>query len=329
MPLALRPLRHMLAALRAQRRWNQEYLEPVLQPYRKQGEVVDWHKITGYYALAVPAVIGEAFALLRSAQLTDQERAAMTYLGALSPILDDLYDRQHLSVEAIEHLVNHPDAGSADTPAEALFCELASQALQQFGPLARAGFDAVKRQVLHAQAESRKQQREETSHASLLDITLNKGGRAFALYVLPLRTAKDLHTPLAYALGAAMQVENDLFDLWKDRQEGVRTACTEANSVDQLRAYYAQACEGVLCALADHPAGPREKQAFLAHVNLVLSRGLVCLDVLEDRTGPHMPFNAYTWPREALVVDLDSFLAKWRTLRYVSNHAPLRLRGKH
>lgn len=323
MPLALRPLRHLLAALRTQRHWNHDHLEPVLRPYRKQGDVVDWQKITGYYALAVPAVIGEAFALLRSAPLTEQERAAMTYLGALSPVLDDLYDLQHLSTEAIESLVHHHHAASANTPAEALFCELASQALQQFGPVARAGFDAVKRQVLHAQAESRKQQLSETPREALLDITLNKGGHAFALYVLPLRTAQDRHTPLAYALGAAMQVENDLFDLWKDRQEGVRTACTEATGVHQLRAMYAEACEHVTRALAAHPAGPRQKAAFAYHINLVLARGLVCLDVLDRRARTRLPFNVYAWPREALVVDLDTAAAKWRTLRYASRQLPV------
>ena len=323
MPLALRPLRYLLVALRTQRRWNQEHLEPVLQPYRKQGEVVDWHKITGYYALAVPAVIGEAFALLRSAPLTNQERSAMTYLGALSPVLDDLYDRQHLSTNAIESLVHHHHAASANTPAEALFCELASKALQQFVPLARAGFDAVKGPLLHAQAESRKQQLAETPREALLEITLNKGGHAFALYVLPLRTAKDPHTPLAHALGAAMQVENDLFDLWKDRQEGVRTACTEATAVHQLRTMYAEACEQVAGVLAAHPAGPCQKAAFAYHINLVLARGLVCLDALDRRARNHAPFNAYTWPREALVVDLDTPLAKWRTLRYASRQLPV------
>lgn len=323
MPLALRPLRHLLAALRVQRRWNQEHLEPVLQSYRRQGDVVDWQKITGYYALAVPAAIGEAFALLRSAPLTEQERAAMAFLGALSPVLDDLYDRQHLTTEAIETLVHHHHAASATTPAEALFCELASQALQQFGPAARAGFDAVKRQVLGAQAESRKQQLAETPRENLLEISLKKGGHAFALYALPLRTAKDPHTPLAYALGAAMQFENDLFDLWKDRQEGVRTACTEATAVHQLRTMYAEACEQVALTLAEHPAGPRQKAAFAYHINLVLARGLVCLDVLDRRARNHSPFNAYAWPREALVVDLDTAAAKWRTLRYASRQLPV------
>lgn len=120
-----------------------------------------------------------------------------------------------------------------------------------------------------------------------------------------------------------MQVENDLFDLWKDRQEGVRTACTEATAVHQLRTMYAEACEQVARALNAHPAGPRQKAAFADHINLVLARGLVCLDALDRRARDHSPFNAHTWPREALVVDLDTTLAKWSTLRYASCQLPV------
>ena len=49
----------------------------------------DLKKITGYYGLAVPAILGEAFCALRGESMTDKERLASTCQGATTGLFDD------------------------------------------------------------------------------------------------------------------------------------------------------------------------------------------------------------------------------------------------
>ena len=52
----------------------------------------DLKKITSYYGLGVPGVLGESFCLLRGKKMTENERLCLTFLGGISGLLDDLFD---------------------------------------------------------------------------------------------------------------------------------------------------------------------------------------------------------------------------------------------
>lgn len=315
MPIPLAAALRMRRALVIQRRFLNEHLAPVLQPYRTTAEQTDWKKLSDYYALAVPAVIGEAFALLRGAPLSEPERHCLTFLGALSPVLDDFFDRDEMTLEHIQRLVQQPVPNPSNSPQENLFCSLAQEALCYL-PASPQTFQAVQEKVMHAQRDSRRQFLTNTPLEDLLEITLRKGGHAFELYHLALSAQpSELDQKLAFTLGAAMQLENDLFDLWKDRQEGVRTACLAANSVAELRGMYSTACSAVNEALQQMDVPDVRRQRFAIHTGLVLARGRVCLEFLERQESDRGGFSPYDWPREALVCDLDTPRSVWKSLR--------------
>src|SRR5687767_9983842 len=56
-------------------------------------DAADFKKITHYYGLAVPAILGESLAVLRGKPLSEKERYALTYLGAITGLFDDFFDK--------------------------------------------------------------------------------------------------------------------------------------------------------------------------------------------------------------------------------------------
>jgi len=52
----------------------------------------DLKKITSYYGLGVPGILGELFCVLRGKPMTKDERFCLTFLGGISGMLDDLFD---------------------------------------------------------------------------------------------------------------------------------------------------------------------------------------------------------------------------------------------
>ncbi len=83
-------------SVQQQKNYIKQHVLPEFQPFLKNtdGSISsdDIKKITHYYALGVPAILGYGFSLLRNLPLSSKERACMTYLGGISGLLDDLFD---------------------------------------------------------------------------------------------------------------------------------------------------------------------------------------------------------------------------------------------
>jgi hypothetical protein len=81
----------------------------------------DFKKITHYYGLAVPAILGEGFCLLRGKQLSNRERMALTYYGAISGMFDDFFDEQQTDMEQVRRLINSPHETTPQNSHQAFF----------------------------------------------------------------------------------------------------------------------------------------------------------------------------------------------------------------
>ena len=81
-------------ALVRQKVFVKKHIDPILVNYLTSDLTAsDISKIKKYYGLAVPAILGNGFSILRGTPLTQSENYALTYLGSLSGIYDDLFDK--------------------------------------------------------------------------------------------------------------------------------------------------------------------------------------------------------------------------------------------
>ena len=140
----------------------------------------DFKKITHYYGLAVPAILGDSICALRGFKMTKKERLALTYQGAMTGLFDDFFDKFNMSDEQVKAFMEKPDELKGENSAEKLFLVFYKNALlNAHDPVLVSKY---LRQVYQAQIESKKQVAPGLSENEILDITLKKGGVSVLFY---------------------------------------------------------------------------------------------------------------------------------------------------
>lgn len=311
----------IVARLNEQKSFIKKHINPLIAEARQLDDDSlddnDIKKITAYYGLAVPAVLGESFCILRGNPMTEKERLASTCQGAMTGLGDDFFDRQRLSEQGVKDFIENPDRFTGNSASEKLFLHFYKTAL------ANAPQPALMQQqlfrVFYAQLLSKKQDEPGLSADVINDITIRKGAESLLYY----RTAfdhpmKSGEEKMLYSLGGLMQLSNDIFDVYKDRQAGVHTLATTTGSIKSLRVHYR-----ALLKLATESAfrsgySNERVRRFLGLLNLgIFARCLVCLDQLEQlekRSGG--VFELHRYSRKDLICDMDTATNKLRSLRY-------------
>jgi hypothetical protein len=311
----------IMNAVNRQRAFIKKNIEPLIAEAQRSADGSldenDIKKITGYYGLAVPAVLGEAFCALRGDPMTPKERAASTGQGAMTGLGDDFFDKQRLSEQGVKDLIERPGDFQGTTASEKLFLHFYKTALSNAPKPAEMQQQIFR--VFHAQLLSKQQDQPGLAADIMKDITIRKGAESLLYY----RTAfdhplKNGEEKMLFVLGGLMQLSNDIFDVYKDREAGVNTLVTTAASIKELRTYY-----GAVLRLGKQAAFrsgyPKENvRKFIALLSIgIFSRCFVCLDQLqknEKRTAGRFDVRSYS--RKELICDMDTAGNKLRSLRY-------------
>lgn len=252
--------------------------------------------------------------------MSDTERIAATSQGGMTGLFDDFFDKQYLSDESIQNILNEHNTGSKRSN-EKLFSFFYRSALEHVPD--RKKMIAALVDVYNAQLESKKQTQETITKKETENITLYKGGASLLFYrtaFLPSPSAAE--EKMIYDLGGMMQLCNDIFDVYKDRDNKIKTLVTEAEHIKpvrellqhQLMKYYALAYEiGFV---------KQDVNKFLSILSLgIFSRAFVCLDQLEkNETLTQDKFDVKLYSRKQLICDMDTIKNKLRSARY---HATL------
>ncbi len=305
---------------RVQKQFIRQILEPDLAKSRREHDDslndADFRKITQYYGFAVPAILGEGFCLLRGRELEKQERIALTYLGALTGLFDDFFDEKQLSDHYLKTLMDFPDEAETRNANERLFVGFVIQALQHSPEprtLKQAAFKVYEAQVL-----SKKQKDPAIGRDEIRDITLQKGGFSILFYRSAFQQGtSEAEKQMLYHLGGLGQLENDIFDIYKDHVNGIQTLATTTDHIGDLREAYGSLLKKVI-GLVHQTAFPvQNKKKFLRFVALIVSRGFVCLDFLEKsekRTRHTFLLKAYD--KKDLICDMGTFKNNLKLLYY-------------
>jgi hypothetical protein len=277
----------------------------------------DIKKITGYYGLAVPAILGEAFCVLRGDPMTEKERLASTCQGAMTGLGDDFFDKQRLSEQGVKDFIEKPGMFTGNTASEKLFLDFYKTALASAPRPVQMQEQLFK--VFHAQLLSKQQDVRGLSFEVMKDITIRIGAESLLYY----RTAFDHpfkkgEEKMLYSLGGLMQLSNDIFDVYKDHKDGVCTLVTTATKIADLRFHYSALLQIGTAAAYRSGYAKKNIRKFLGLLSIgIFSRCYVCLDQLErneKRTGGVFDLKVYS--RKELICDMDSFTNKMRSLNY-------------
>jgi len=278
----------------------------------------DYKKITDYYGLAVPAVLGESFCILRGKEMSFRERLSLTYLGGLTGLFDDFFDEKDMTEQHILNLIGNPRDAMPNTAHERLFITFYKKALDNAADANLVKDYFIK--VFDAQVLSKKQVMPEIAYDEIKSITYQKGGISLLFYRCALSQVMSMEEEkLLYKLGSLMQLENDIFDIYKDYQGGIRTLVTTETKIDKLRNNYKSLVDEIIVSVLQANYPTKSKKRFLRIISMIICRGFVCLDMLKsnEKLTNHV-FTIDKYERKDLICDMEKPINILKTINYYS-----------
>lgn len=259
------------------------------QAYRRQqqavlAEVALWPAGTGLgrrdryrmrsYALRAVLLCDLFFAKLRGQALSPTERKAMTCLGTVAPLLDDLFDRadhrapeQHHALRAFAAAYyTRPQDQPPQNAWQAVVSRCLSEARTHIPDL--PAFEAHCTMVVEAQLQSLRQY-QPLDPQTCWQITRAKGGASFHYMTSPMQGT--LPTELVMQFGGWIQLLDDLFDMAQDREDQIFTLPNAAESATWIEDFVAEQTR-LLLLLVLQSAPDRQSRAALYHLVGLLYR---------------------------------------------------------
>lgn len=318
---AAKTISSLLRSVKKQHRFIATELGEILTTARKTNDgsldSSDFKKITHYYGLAVPAILGDSICALRGFKMTRKERLALTYQGAMTGLFDDFFDKFDMSDEKVKSFMEKPDQLKGENSAEKLFLIFYKNALlNAHDPVLVSKY---LRQVYQAQIESKKQAEPGLSEKEILDITLKKGGVSVLFYRASMSHSfvKGEEDALN-EMGGLMQFGNDIFDIYKDRNSNIQTIPTTAKKNDAVRQLFSDQMNKSFDLTKQLSYKTKNKRKYLSLVAMSLcSRCFVCLDQLKkNESSTDSVFIPGKYTREQLVCDMDKRKNIVKAIRY-------------
>jgi hypothetical protein len=283
---------------------------------------VDFKKMTDYYGLAVPVMIGESFCKLRGKKMAEKERLALTYLGGLTGLFDDFFDRKDMPENYIKSLLMQPEEMKGENSNEKLILKLYQKSLLNSSNPERLTSYSLK--IFKAQVLSKKQLGSEVSVNEIKDITLQKGGHSVLFYLCSFK--EEISEPekkLFYKLGGIWQIENDILDVYKDFKAGIKTMVTTETCINNLRTIYIRQVDQLVLLVKQTDFPVSNKKRFLESIILFISIGFVALNVLEkNEKKTNNMFRLEEYKRKDLICDLEKPVNILKTIHYFLKYNP-------
>lgn len=253
--------------------------------------------------------VNSCLATLRGHKLSNAEIKNTLHLSILTPLLDDLTDILKLSsTDILEQLNSY----TGDNATNMLLPKYLYDQIRDHGngELLHETF----KQALIAQDESLLQlEKQPLSNEALSRITYEKGSIWTVLFRLMLSTPLESDEKEAILLfGHLIQLTNDMYDVYKDLQNGQQTLFTNATDIIHYEKEYDKLIQSMTQSFLSLGYDRRHIRKCLHKLSAIASLGKVCLEQLkkcQDMTGG--VFKAAGYSRSQLVCDME----KWSNRR--------------
>ena len=297
--------------LNLQNKFLKRHIAPVLQKALANNDGTinpkDINKILKYYGLAVPAILAEGFFLLQGIKLPAKQRWISTCQGAMTGLFDDFFDEHTISHQKIEEKINRSNPSAILNSNEILFDFFYNKLLKLTGyPLQ---VQETLYNVYHQQVKSTEQLSPYLDKKAIIEITQGKGGASLLFYrtgldALPGKNERDV----LYRLGGLMQLSNDIFDVYKDKEAGIKSLVTTTKDMGQLTHFFLNEMRQAYQDAYKLSCSQKNIRKFLSLLSLsIFSRSFVCLAQLEklQKKTEHV-FILEAYSRKELICDMDT-----------------------
>jgi hypothetical protein len=261
-------------------------------------------KVDFYYPLFNQIVNIENYLCLKGRKPSSAESKRMAIISAMATLYDDLIDEEDFEKEQYYAIVDKTIAIEYITPKIKLIFEL-DHALKKIWTPTNEFINALKL-AIEWQIISKHQLNSSISLSEILSISENKCGNSSLLWASVLDedwTAEE--KAFIYQSGMVGQLVNDLFDTFKDREDGVYTFVTKIDSIRKAKEIFVAQCLKLNQTILQTNASIPNKTKTLQRLACIHSFALVALEHLENTNKKYgMPWDISKASRAELVTDM-------------------------
>lgn len=272
-------------------------------------------RISQYTSLS--CITNSWFITLRGSHPSEKETKAALYVGAITPLLDDMTDSLGKTSTEIRQIISEQQA-----TAHQVEIKLITYLFNQMKEYCSEDFHRTFDQVLLAQDESIVQtQQAILSHQKIIDITQRKGGLATLIYRQILNNPFDkLEEQAIMTLGFLLQIINDIFDIYKDSQNSQQTLATKTDDIVNLYSFFLERENEFLSEWSQLEYPNKNKLKSLREITVILGRGHVCFNQLIklQKLNDNI-FSIESFERKELICDMEKVSNIYRAARYSSD----------
>jgi len=259
------------------------------------------------YSVRLFALLGGALKYLEDYELTYSERCKLTILGAFAPLYDDFIDHTLAKIAKLKIFVKDPNYYMPLNLKEKTGHELLKLLLNYYeGNIKKIFPIGLKTHFI--QIQSQKQKEDNISRKELAAIIRYKGGYSSLLcrYMLDLPLRKNEYE-LWFQYGAFLQLLDDLYDMKKDFDNGIKTIANTSNTLNELHIFLDSEFNNLKNNLNKTSFKTNNKNKFMFRVALVYIAGKGLLYQLNKKVK-----------KTNNIIDLKRLKRKHFNLRYFS-----------
>lgn len=278
------------------------HMYPAKKMLKQRAAILDKKAHKRMFSLALFAVAGSyPYVIGRSKRLQKRERESLILLGAATALCDDLTDEHRYPLEALKNLFANDVVYDSENTTERV-CRVLYKEAMGIHPNPELFLQKLFT-ALEAQEQSKNQLDKPLEFAQLWQITQDKGGTTNMLFLHFLHQQPNKsEEAFAHQAGIALQLLDDLFDLYEDLEAGIKTPVTSIDSLDQLEALYTEEACKAMTLLKQFSHSKRAEAA----VGFIYARGTIALD--QYRTfcrESKQSFPPKQYRRKDLIVDME------------------------
>ncbi len=266
------------------------------------------HKKRIEFYTAQSAITNYWFSTLRGEKPSASEVKNALYLGAFTPIMDDLMDELNMTFE------NLLAQKSTDREEGVLFHFL----MKKLQPIMQnsCAFRHFFERAHVAQNQSLRQlQKSPLSDDELEILSQQKGGYYTLLYRALLHNKLLAHEEeCIYQLGGILQLSNDIFDMYKDFHQGVQTLAIKHPDIAFLKQLFHSYLLDFKDIYWQMPYAQSCKKNAFAAIMAIVCRTQVALDYYEKLQGKNQLLDIAAFSRKAMIADMEKPTNIWKTL---------------
>lgn len=256
------------------------------------------------------------FCSLRGHIRTRREKQVFTNLAALAYFFDDLVDAFRGQDESGILWQNNPETYGQTADERGLALHFLNNIYRELPEHDLLEFQTFMHRVFNVETSGRQQKNvvKTLKIADLKQITAEKGGYSVLLFRRVLRHPLHAEEKNAlYQFGFLIQLCDDIFDLWFDREAGVVTLATtmaQHGDLGHLAQVFEQQVQTTKKAFRNTAYPRYQVETALRVVHFIVSITRVCIKVYADLQKKHgtLPLDQ----RQLMVVDMEHWRNRWR-----------------